>query len=238
MTQNEWTSDDKSCERGAVAARHQPDGNGGSIPARSLLFAWGHEDEGKAFIRKHHYSGKPPATFEFVGSLHLPNGLLGMPGTMVAACFLGFPASRWTEQVIELSRLARSANRVPLTMLISLCVSRIKRQGFDLLISYADKAEGHHGGVYQAACWKYAGSRERQITGCIINGELVHGRVCNHRYGTRSAEKLRALLNIDVQPHYDEGKHLYWKALGPTGIAKAERLGLKSLPYPKAEDVA
>jgi hypothetical protein len=29
-----------------------------------------------------------------------------------------------------------------------------------------------------------------------------------------------------IEPHYDEGKHCYWLALGTKGEAKARRLGL------------
>ena len=29
-----------------------------------------------------------------------------------------------------------------------------------------------------------------------------------------------------IEPHFDDGKHLYWKALGRNGERKAQRLGL------------
>lgn len=219
-------------ERSATAARHLPDGNGGSIPARSLLFAWGMADEANAMVRKHHYSHRPPSNVQFVGSLHKPDGLLGMPGTMVAACFFSIPPTRWSEPVLELSRLVRAASQVPLTMLISLSMKRLRKE-VDLVVSFADKTQGHTGYVYQAANWKYGGQRERAMDGCIIEGRFVPGRSCNSIYGTRSPEKLREQLKCDVQPHFDEGKHLYWKPLSSSGTVKAERLELKSLPYPK-----
>jgi hypothetical protein len=34
-----------------------------------------------------------------------------------------------------------------------------------------------------------------------------------------------------IEPHYDEGKHCYWLALGTKGEAKAKRLGLTNENY-------
>lgn len=36
-----------------------------------------------------------------------------------------------------------------------------------------------------------------------------------------------------VDPHFDEGKHIYWRALNKSGKRKALRLGLENKPYPK-----
>jgi hypothetical protein len=38
-----------------------------------------------------------------------------------------------------------------------------------------------------------------------------------------------------VEPHWDEGKHLYWRALSAAGDAMAGRLKLDRRPYPKPE---
>ena len=35
------------------------------------------------------------------------------------------------------------------------------------------------------------------------------------------------------EPHFDEGKHLYWKPLMVAGKTRAKRLGLRDEPYPK-----
>lgn len=40
-------------------------------------------------------------------------------------------------------------------------------------------------------------------------------------------------MGIEAVPHFDSGKYLYWKALSKAGKRKADRLGLKALPYPK-----
>jgi hypothetical protein len=162
-----------------------------------------------------------------VGSLHLDGGLFGGDGPMVAAAIWTFPPTRWAEQVVELARLVRGNDRVPLTFLLSRCVRELRHRGYDLLVSFADKTQGHEGYVYRAGNWRYAGYREKRMDGLIVNGKFIPGRSCNTLFGTRSLDKVRALKpGQTVEPHYDEGKHCYWFALGKRGEAKAARLGL------------
>ncbi len=137
--------------------------------------------------------------------------------------------------IIELSRLIRLPTfSVPLSRLLSFACSRLKKHGWTLAVSFADQQQGHHGGIYQAAGWHYAGRRERAMDGVLVDGVFKPGRSCNSRWGTRSPDKLRRiLLSHDIEAHYDEGKHLYWKPLSIPGRSRARRLGIESLPYPK-----
>lgn len=202
-------------------------GGGGAIPASSLHFRTGRRQEAEALVLAHHYSRRVPSNVQMVGSLHLDGGLFGGDGECVAAAFFSIPPTRWSEPVLELSRLVRGDARVPLTFLIARCVAQLKKMGADLLVSFADKTQRHEGYVYRASNWQYAGCRERVMDGLVINGAFHPGRSCNSIYGTRSPEKLRQLLpNKTIEPHYDDGKHLYWLALGSRGRDKAVRLGL------------
>ena len=196
-------------------------------------FRDGRIDEASDLVKQHHYSGRVPSNIQFVGTLHDHGGLFGDYGKAVAAVFFCIPPTRWSQPVIELARLVRADQQVPLTMLLSLSCKRLKSAGHDLLVSFADRTQGHHGGIYQAASWKYAGCRNRQMDGVLLDGVFVPGRSCNSKWGTRSPEKLTQILGRKVMPHYDEGKHLYWRALGSKGAAKAASLGLHSLVYPK-----
>ena len=38
---------------------------------------------------------------------------------------------------------------------------------------------------------------------------------------------------MDIQPHYDAGKYLYWRALTKEGERMAKRLKLERNEYPK-----
>lgn len=202
---------------------------GGAIPAPSLHFRTGRNEEACGMVLKFHYSRRVPSNVQMVGSLHLDGGLFGGDGEMVAAAFWSIPPTRWGEEVIELTRLVRGDNRVPLTMLVSLCAKELKKRGHDLLVSFADKTQGHEGFVYRASNWRHAGCRDRACDGVIIDGAFHPGRTCNSIFGTRSPEKLRTMFpHKSIEPHYDEGKHLYWFPLGKRGHEKANRLGLVS----------
>lgn len=209
-------------------------GGGGSIPASSLFFHVGCVDEANFLVMKYHYSRRIPSNMQMVGTLHMPGGLFGSAGECVAACYFCIPPTRWSEPLWQLSRLVRKDGlRVPLTFLIRMTVAKVKRTGLcDLLVSFADETERHHGGIYQAAGWKYDGKRDSRMDGIFVDGQFVTGRNANHIWGTQSPTKL-AERGVIAEPHYDAGKHLYWRALNLTGDARAKRLGLRDRAYPK-----
>ena len=200
-----------------------------------MHFHVGRYDEAVELVKRHHYSRRAPSNVQCVGTLHDEGGLFGDYGDAVAACFFSLPPTRWSEEVWELSRLVRAERQIPLTPLIAQTCRAAKAKGADLLVSFADRTQGHHGGIYQAASWEYTGARDRAVDGVLIDGRFVPGRSCNSTWGTRSPSKLSELLRKEVLPHYDEGKHLYWRALTKEGKRRAERLGLSSLPYPKPD---
>lgn len=202
---------------------------GGSIPASALSFHLGMDSDAKELVLRHHYSKRWPSNIQIVGTFHEAGGLFGTSGISAAGCVFSIPATRWSEEVVELSRLVRATKQVPLSLLIKLTTAAIRRKGFDLAVSFADRTQGHEGIVYRACSWNYGGCRDKTCDGLIVGGEFIPGRVCNHIWGTRSQKLLKERHGIDSEQHFDEGKHLYWKALTKSGIAKAARLGLESL---------
>jgi len=208
------------------------------MSAHDLHFKTGQVDEGIALVKKFHYSHRAPANVQLVGTFHTSGGLFGDFGPALAAVFFSIPPTRWAEDVVELSRLVRHDDcRIPLSRLISLACKQVKKEGIDLLVSFADAAEGHHGGIYQACSWNYHGQRDARMDGLIINGQFIPGRTCNAVYGTRSPNRLREEKpEWEIEPHYDVGKHLYWRALSRVGKAKAMRLNLQSMEYPKPDN--
>ncbi|MEB3212684.1 MAG: hypothetical protein VKL39_15095 [Leptolyngbyaceae bacterium] len=101
------------------------------------------------------------------------------------------------------------------------------------MVSFADKTQGHHGGVYQAASWSYGGCRERRMDGVLVQGVFIPGRSANSRWGTQSPSRLSE-LGVHAEAHFDEGKHIYFKALNVAGKTRAKRLGLTHQSYPAA----
>ncbi len=202
-----------------------------------MYFHINRTDEARDLIEKHHYSKRWPGNVQCVGSWHDSGGLFGDYGPIIAACVFSIPPTRWSENVLELSRLCRVPNARPqLSGLISMTAKFVKKsKGASLLVSFADRTHDHHGGVYQASSWSYDGCRDRRMDGLCVDGEFVAGRSANSRWGTRSPTKLRNQIgdHHEIIPHYDEGKHLYWKPLDREGKRMAGRLGLKSISYPK-----
>ncbi|MDB5612118.1 MAG: mom [Bradyrhizobium sp.] len=197
-------------------------------------------DEVWPLVRSHHYSRRMPGNIQHCCAARGEGGLFGNNGEPLAAVVFSIPPTRWGEELIELTRLVRvPAFSVPLSHLISFACSQLRKQGWVLAVSFADQQQGHHGGVYQAAGWHYDGRREPRMDGLLIDGVFKPGRSCNSQYGTQSPDKLRQILpSHTVEPHYDNGKHLYWKPLAIAGRSKARRLGLKALPYPKPDIAA
>lgn len=166
-------------------------------------------------------------------------GLFGDEGPARAGVLFSFPSTRWAEPVIELMRMVCCDNYSgpPLSQLVSLGLKELRRQGeWNLVVSYADPSFDHHGGIYQACSWKYHGRRGKRRDGFQIGKRFVPNRTCSHLYHTQSLPKLKERFrtrSIQIVPHIDPGKHLYWKSLNRRGKAKAQRLGFESNPYPK-----
>lgn len=186
-------------------------------------------------IRAHHYSRRLPGNIQYCYAARKPGGLFGDTGDIEAGAIFSIPPTRWAEPVLELSRLVRvPLLEFPLSLLLSFSCDRLRRHGGPLVVSFADFTQGHHGGIYQAAGWNYAGKRERRMDGVMIDGVFHPGRSCNSRWNTRSPDKLRRIMPArTIEPHYDEGKYLYWRALSVAAKTRAKRLGLSINPYPK-----
>ena len=207
-----------------------PSENAGEVFLTSAL-----PDEAWPLIRDFHYSKRMPSVVRHIYAVRRGGGLFGDFGECVACAMFSYPPTRWSEPVVELIRLVKADGfSYPLTKLISFSCRKLKQNGCDLVVSYADQGVGHHGGIYQASGWLYAGKRQRAMDGVLIDGTFIPGRMCNNKWGTRSPEKLSLLLpNRKVEAHYDEGKHLYFRALTKSGRKKADRLGLATTGYPK-----
>ena len=194
--------------------------------------------EARALVLKHHYSRRWPRRVVLAVTAHESGGLFGDRGRAVAACVFGVPATIWKEPVIELQRLVRLPRLVfPMSSLIASAATEMRqiyaRKAInDLLVSYADPDHGHHGGVYQSSSWRYAGEKGHKVSAIRVDGEEMHPRTAYGRFGTWSPAKLRRRFQ-SVELVLGAKKHLYWRALNRRGKAKAKRLGLKSLPYPK-----
>ena len=100
-------------------------------------------------------------------------------------------------EIAEITRIALRDHDAPVSRMIAISVRMIRRSnpGLRLLVSFADPAQGHHGGVYQAAGWSYVGlsdaTKEYRIDGRWhhTRSAVVKGRKMGVRYRSAFEER-------------------------------------------------
>lgn len=128
----------------------------------------------------------------------------------------------------ELTRVALKSHRSPVSQIVAVALRKLKTfcPGVRLVVSFADTAQGHHGGIYQAGNWVFSGSAN--LDAWIINGKKMHPRSVVAKYGTQAESAIR---KIDPDAHKVWGlKHRYLMPLDKKMAAKIKPL---AQPYPK-----
>jgi len=197
-------------------------------------------DEAAELVKKYHYSHRVPSNVQVVATAHDAGGLFGDLGPAVAACYVSIPGSGHYSingkqvETLELTRLVRRDDvQVNLTGLISWALRWVWKLGKgDLVVSFADKQQGHHGGIYQAASWNYDGLRDPNAEGVLLDGKhfVPMRTIISHK---QAKEKF---VGREVTVKRDQGKHCYWKALSRSGEKKAKLIGLTVNPYPRPDE--
>lgn len=135
-------------------------------------------------------------------------------------------------EVCELVRVALRQHETPVSRILAISVKMLKRgmPGLRVIVSFADTAQGHHGGIYQANGWILTGSKEYHAY--KINGEIVHPRTCYDRYGVggQSVEWLRTNVDKSAQRVRNGVKHKY---VMPLDDEIRQRIEPLRKPYPK-----
>ncbi len=135
----------------------------------------------------------------------------------------------------ELVRVALRSHESPTTQILSSAIRLLKNTnpGLRLLVSYADMAQNHHGGIYQAGNWIYLGEYVGTHGVYRINGKVVHGRSIYARYGTRRLDWLRANVDSEATPVLEQPKHRY---VYPLDRRIRKQIAPLALPYPHADE--
>jgi hypothetical protein len=81
-------------------------------------------------------------------------------------------------QVCELVRVALRTHHTPVSRIVAIALSFLKRycSGVRLVVSYADPAHGHVGGIYQAGNWVYVGTGGSSEAFIDATGKRLHSR--------------------------------------------------------------
>lgn len=144
---------------------------------------------------------------------------------------LGKPFGLDQTEVCELTRIALNKHLSPVSRIVKIAIKFLKKtnEKIKLIVSFADKEQGHHGGVYQAGNWAYAG-QTKSADEYFYKGKRYHGRAFRQKYGshTRYIDKGLKILR-------GSSKHRYLMALD----SKIGKNILKlSEPYPKRDKQA
>lgn len=133
--------------------------------------------------------------------------------------------------VVELMRLW-VCDSVPRNGESFLIGNTLKHAGKEIVVSYAEVAQGHLGVVYQATNWIYTGlsARRRQFK---IEGVTTH---CQRLADMHSAAELREIYGDRFAYEWRPPKHryVYINAKGKRRQQLIESLKYRPQPYPKS----
>lgn len=153
------------------------------------------------------------------------------PGSAWVGTYLGVER----RQACELVRVALDRHATPTSRIVAVALRLLRRDrpSIRAVVSYADTAQGHHGGIYKAGGWLYTGSVCTHAY--RLNGVLVHGRTLGGRYGVggQSVPWLRANLDPAAARVTQPPKHRY---VFPFDDAVRIRLLPRVQPYPRRDD--
>lgn len=206
------------------------------MPKSTLKIDWATHDAARFACERWHYSHSVPIgklvkvgaweNEKFIGVVIFSRG---------ATPNIGSPYGMMQSEICELTRVALTRHETPVSRIVAIALRFLRKTcpGIRMVVSYADQAQGHHGGIYQAGGWLYVGlSKERLYY--RVNGKIEHPKSLHARYGTggQSIEWLRE--NVDKNASYVSAgkKHKYLMPLD-------DELGAKLKPlaktYPRAK---
>jgi hypothetical protein len=209
-----------------------------TVPTRGLFVAPCSLEAADFDCRAYHYSRcRPAGRALFFGAWEGGDHAGCVVVSRGACANIGSPFDLRQDQVAEVTRVAlRPGHVAPVSQVLGVVVRLLKKSnpGLEVLISYADQRQGHHGGVYQAAGWAYLGETGREAT-LLLHGRETHARTVSSRFGTRDVRWLREHVDPQVRRIDCPPKHKY--ALGLTPGMRA-RLAALAQPYPTREQSA
>jgi len=194
-----------------------------------LRIDWATHEAAKYACENWHYSGCLPSSLQkrvaigawenekFVGVVVFGHG---------ANLKIGSPYGLTINECVELTRIALKPNHAsPVSRIVRLALKFIKESqpGLRLIVSYADQAQGHHGGVYQAGNWIYVGSM-KGVPSLLYKGKVWHAKALRTSFPNLKHSDLSV---VKVQAG---DKHKYLMPLDDNMRAQIAPL---SKPYPK-----
>jgi hypothetical protein len=200
----------------------------------SLRVDWCSTEAAAYAVRRWHYTGDLPGgklarlgVWEdgaFIGAVVFGNGATPM---------IGRPFGLGPDEVCELVRVALGPHRCEVSQVLAISTRMLHRAmpGLRLVVSFADTAQGHDGGIYRGAGWVYLGASGYHAY--VVCGRPVHPRTLHSRYGMggQSIAWLREHVDASATRVRTPPKHKYALALD---IETRLLLEAMRRPYPPA----
>jgi hypothetical protein len=143
---------------------------------------------------------------------------------------LGSPYGLTQRECVELSRIALTRHFTPVSRILSIALKFLisANPKLRLVVSFADRDQSHHGGIYQATNWIYDGTGS-PATFYLINGKKTHPRtigLAGHIQNLQGAKK----MDCNAKSIQCQGKHRY---LMPLDNEMRKQIIPLAKPYPK-----
>lgn len=144
-----------------------------------------------------------------------------------ATAELGTPYGLQMNQCCELVRIALTRHIVPVSRIMRLSLAFLVQTnpGIRLIVSFADSTQGHHGGIYQATNWLYAG----KTASCVFYRD-PKGKLWHPRRASKTPNPQKQLVTKEWTEERQDGKHRYLMPLDDEMRKQIEPL---RKPYPK-----
>lgn len=140
---------------------------------------------------------------------------------------LGKPYGLEMVECCELVRVAMKGHKTPVSRIMAIAQKFLMKQspGLRLIVSFADPAAGHHGGIYQANGWLYCGASAPSYEFRLDGKRLQKRAYTGANYGTPKMALPAGAVKVTTP-----GKHRY---LMPLDAAMREQIAPLAKPYPK-----
>jgi hypothetical protein len=132
----------------------------------------------------------------------------------------------------ELTRVALDKHESAVSKIVSISMKFLRKHcpNLRLIVSFADQSKGHHGGIYQAGNWIYAGQSAPSVE-YWKDGKRWHPRQLSEKgYTVQFGAKRVCPKPSDCKKIKVPGKHRY---LMPLDHEMQEQVQKLSKPYPK-----
>lgn len=132
----------------------------------------------------------------------------------------------------ELTRIALTSHAVAVSRIVRVAIAFLKKNSpmLRLVVSFADPYQGHHGGVYQAGNWIYAGETAASKI-FIHNGKKLHSRQVSEKgFNIQQGVIRKTAKPSQCEVISTQGKHRY---LMPLDAAMREQIAPLAKLYPK-----